>query len=84
MRLKEFFLKLQAFSNVKEADKKREAELVRMQTIELVNVQLAKKDKIKDPKELWVFSWEEKEEKEGEVVDEEKAVQGAKALSKLL
>lgn len=86
MRLKEFFLKLQAFSKAKEADQRREADLVRMQTVELLNIQLAENDKMKDPKELWVFSWEEEDSTEAKdkLVTEEVAVQGAKNLSKLL
>ena len=58
MLLHDFFLKLY-YHNLKEEHSYRTtAELVRLQTLTLVNIQLLKKDKIKDPRLLWVFPWE--------------------------
>lgn len=85
MRLKEFFLKLRAFFKSKESDQKLHANLVRMQTVELMNIQLSEEDKIRSPQDLWKFPWEEgEEEEEEEELDEEKAMQNLKKLSKLL
>ncbi len=58
MLLHDFFLKLH-YHNLKEEHSYRAtAELVRLQTLTLVNIQLLKNDKIKDPRLLWVFPWE--------------------------
>ena len=38
-----------------------EYELVRLQTVELLNIQIDKKGKIKRPESLWKFPWDTKE-----------------------
>lgn len=58
MRLNHFFLKLKGWVDYKQARFKEQAELVRMQTVRLVNIQLAKKDQFKDPSEMWLFPWD--------------------------
>lgn len=45
------------------------ADIIRLQTTELLNIQLKKKDKIK-PVELWEFPWDE-EERDKPDTDEE-------------
>lgn len=59
MPLSDFFLKLHYFYKHKEQEYRERAELVRLQTLTLVNIQLARKDKIKDAKQLWRFTWEQ-------------------------
>ena len=46
---------------MKQQDYQTNAELIRLQTLTMVNIQLASKDKIKDPKKLWRFPWDEEE-----------------------
>jgi hypothetical protein len=58
MLLHDFFLKLHYYHLKEEQAYRAKAELVRLQTLTLVNIQLLKKDKIKDPRQLWVFPWE--------------------------
>lgn len=58
MSLHDFFLKLHYYNLKEEQAYRANAELVRLQTLTLVNIQLLKKDKIKDPRRLWVFPWE--------------------------
>lgn len=54
----EFFLKLHYFYEEKDRLFREQAELTRLQTVTLVNIQLSSKDKIKDPRRLWRFPWE--------------------------
>lgn len=57
------------------------ANLVRMQTMSLVNIQLAVKDRFRSPKKFWLFPWEEEEEKPEEGT---KSVDNARKLGLLL
>lgn len=63
MRLRDFFLKMHGFRLEQEARSRESADLVRLQTMELININLKKEDKIKDPVKFWRFSWEEEPEK---------------------
>ncbi len=56
------------------------ANLVRMQTMSLVNIQLAVKDRFREPKKFWLFPWEEGEEKP----EETKNINNARKLGDLL
>lgn len=80
MILHDFFLKLHYYNKMKQQDYQSNAELIRLQTLTLVNIQLASKDKIKDPKKLWRFPWDENEEQTR--VDDD--ISNALKLSKLL
>ena len=40
------------------------SQVIYMGTLTLVNIQLARKDKIRDPRRLWTFPWEREEEPE--------------------
>lgn len=85
MRLHDFFLKLRYHYNARQAERVERAELVRMQTVALVNIQLAKKDRIKDPRQFWCFPWEEEQGKtEPEEVSEEEQQERIKNLIKAL
>ena len=64
-----FFNKMKGFNQLKQV----EYEIVRLQTVELLNIQLERKHKIKDPKKLWRFPWEGHKE-----VDVERAKRQAK------
>lgn len=83
MTLHDFFLKLHYY-NLRETRLYRErAELTRLQTLTLVNIQLARKDKIRDPRRLWTFPWErEPGRPRGEASGEsmEKLIQMSKLL----
>lgn len=61
MRLKDFFLKLYYYNNKKQRELESYSSLVRMQTIALINMQLEKKHRIRDPKKFWLFPWEVEE-----------------------
>lgn len=61
MRLKDFFLKLHFFNIRKRQKIETYSDLVRMQTVALINIQLEKKSRITDPKKFWLFPWEVEE-----------------------
>lgn len=84
MRLHDFFLKLRYHYNVRQTERVERAELVRMQTVALVNIQLARKDRIKDPRQFWRFPWEAEQGKEPEGVSEEEQQERIKNLIKAL
>ena len=67
MTLRDFFLKLHYFNRRKQQKYQATAELIRLQTLTLVNIQLAGKDKIKSPENLWRFPWEREEQVRKEV-----------------
>ncbi len=54
-----FYNKVQGFNKLRQND----YELVRLQTVELLNIQMEKKHQIKRPRDLWKFPWEKKEVK---------------------
>lgn len=58
MRLGTFFLKLEYYYKARLEERKLTAELIRLQTFHLVNIQLAREHKMKDVKELWSYDWE--------------------------
>ncbi len=62
MRLKDFFLKLCYYNNKKQREIEYYSNLVRMQTVALINIQLEKRHRIADPKKFWVFPWENRED----------------------
>lgn len=66
MRLKDFFLKLHFYNEKKQEEIETYSNLIRMQTVSLINIQLEKKSRITDPKKLWLFPWEVEENNEPE------------------
>jgi hypothetical protein len=58
MRLNHFFMKVQEHDRVNEEKTKLDCELIRMQTVELININLKPSDKIK-ARSLWRFPWDE-------------------------
>ena len=49
-----FYNKVRGFNQLKQA----EYEIIRLQTVELLNIQMDKKHMIKSPDKLWKFPWE--------------------------
>lgn len=58
MRLGTFFLKLEYYFKARLEEKRLIAELIRLQTFHLINIQLSIDKKIKDPESLWSYDWE--------------------------
>ena len=67
-----FYNKFNGFNQLRQA----EYELVRLQTVELLNIQIKKR--ITDPSQLWKFPWEKKSIK----VDKVRANERAKWITK--
>lgn len=63
MRLGDFFLKLRYFLKKREDEMLFIANLIRMQTLELLNVQIEPKHRIQSVRDLWCFPWENEDEK---------------------
>lgn len=84
MRLKDFFLKLHYYNGKKQRDFEAYANLIRLQTVTLVNVQMEKKNRIRDPKKLWIFPWEVEEPAEPKQSVKQMSVKKAINLSKYL
>lgn len=59
MGVQTFFLKLFYFKKAKEENLRFIAEIERLQTLQLINIQLNPENRIKNPQELIKYSWEE-------------------------
>lgn len=59
MHLGTFFLKLHYFFKAIEIKRKEAAELIRTQTLYLINIQLTPSDRLKDPRSFWPLPWDE-------------------------
>ena len=59
MGVQTFFLKLFYFKKAKEENLRFIAEIERLQTLQLINIQLKPENRIKNPQELIKYSWEE-------------------------
>lgn len=71
MNLGNLCLKLRYY-NMREENRLRAiSELVRLQTLELININLAKNQKIKKASDLWQFAWDNEEQKGKEIGEEE-------------
>ena len=57
-RVANFFLKLHGFREKEYNDRKEHANLVRMSTFELININLSPEHKIKSPESMWPFPWD--------------------------
>lgn len=78
-RLSHFLAKMHGFREAQEAAYRRHADLVRLQTVELINIQLSK-NKIKKACELWKFPWDALPDNAPRVTPE----QAAENLNRLL
>ncbi|HNX11611.1 MAG TPA: hypothetical protein PKH68_01355 [Paludibacteraceae bacterium] len=59
---------------------KRDAELTRLQTATLINIQLKKEDQIK-PRDLWRFEWDDQETENESGLTEEQIIEHNNRLS---
>lgn len=82
MHIGTFFLKMHYFFKAIEINRKETAELVRLQTLHLINIQLSPKDRIKDPGALWPLPWDENDNKDLPVVNSPE--EQAERIQKLL
>jgi hypothetical protein len=57
IRPSDFFLMLEAHAKYSNLEWRRHAELTRMQTVWLVNIQLKSDDRLK-PSDLWKYEWD--------------------------
>jgi hypothetical protein len=71
-------MKLKGYRRERDEDFKSDAELTRLQTTELINIQLAVNNRIK-PEQLWKFEWDKKDEEE-ELVSVEEAEENVRKL----
>ena len=62
MLLGDFFLKCEYYNREKEAQQQFYANLIRLQTVELINIQLPEKSKFKEATKLWRFPWDEQKD----------------------
>jgi hypothetical protein len=84
MRPANFWLKLQGYRQGREEDFRLDAELSRLQTTELINIQLDPVKRLK-PNQLWRFPWDKEEEPdEPEMVTTEEAEINIKKLIEVL
>lgn len=80
MEIGTFFLKL-FYSNKKEEEKRRfHGELVRLQTMQLMNLQIDRAHRLTRPQDLWVFPWEERQT---EILTEEEKKERVRYLCSL-
>ena len=69
VRVGDFFLKLRYFMVAKEEKLILDSNLIRLQTVELLNIQMDSISRIKDQRDLWSFHWEDEVENEGMIPD---------------
>ena len=60
----EFYEALNAHSKEVDAERRHVGELVRGAALRLFNIQLSKKDQIKDPRDFWMMPWDEEKKSE--------------------
>lgn len=70
MRIGHFFSALQYYNEGKNREIKVFASLMRRQTVDLLNIQIKKSERMK-PEQLWKFPWEDEEEVEVEKMTDE-------------
>lgn len=80
MLVGDFFLKLFYFNEARNERDRYVGELLRMQTMLLLNVQLEQKSRLKRPQELWKFGWEEDEAHGHEMLTDEQKIEMLKNL----
>ena len=82
MEMSTYFLKLFYHNKEKEQERRFYGELIRLQTLQLLNIQIDAAHKIRKAEDLWQFPWEEKEI-EGEQLTEEQKRKRVKYLCEL-
>lgn len=61
MEMSTYFLKLFYHNKEKEQERRFYGELIRLQTLQLLNIQIDRAHKIKKAEDLWRFPWEEEQ-----------------------
>ena len=79
MELSTFFLKLFYFRKQQEEVMRYQAELSRLQTFHLINIQLSEKNKFAKPQDMYTFEWEEKKVQTNTMTQQELAEEVRKA-----
>lgn len=69
-RVGHFFSALAYYGEQKNREARLISELTRRQTVDLLNIQLKKADRLK-PEQLWTFPWDAGEEEEAEELTDE-------------
>lgn len=64
MEVGAFLLKLFYFKEQQKEERKFYADLVRLQTFKLVNIQLTEKSQLKTPEQLWTYEWDSQKTEE--------------------
>lgn len=72
MPVGEFWEAVRAFGRREEANARHLGELARGAALRLFNIQLRKKDQIRDPAEFWPMPWDAQEAKAPEMSPDEK------------
>lgn len=72
MPVGEFWEAVRAYERREEANARHIGELARGAALRLFNVQLRRKDQIKDPAQFWPMPWDVKESKAPEMSPEQK------------
>lgn len=63
MEVGNFLLKLFYHNMASERQRQFYGNVIRMQTMRLINIHLTQQSQYKEPKELWGYEWEEEKEK---------------------
>ena len=83
MRIGHFYAAMDAWGEHELSKQRFTAELIRMQTTDLLNIQLKKKDRLKAG-ELWRFPWEVEDEVDKPTTDDEIKKHNEEILKRLL
>lgn len=90
MRVGEFWEAWKAYNDEKNADRRHTGELARGIAIRLFNIQLRKKDQIKEPAKFWRMPWDESNTENDRIVrelnaltDEERGQKAIELLNKI-
>lgn len=67
LRPGEFWEALRAHTEMVNADRRHIGELVRGATLRLVNLQVAKKDRVREPSKFWPMPWDDQNREDREV-----------------
>lgn len=70
VRVGHYFSALQYYQEGKNRDVRLISELIRRQTVDLLNIQMKKSDRLK-PEQLWRFPWDAEEEERTDLTDDE-------------
>ena len=84
MGVQTFFLKLFYFNQKREGEMRFNAEIARLQTFALINIQLSEKHKLKKPQDMFKYTWEEEEERKTKPQDPQTLAELVAKANKIL